>query len=91
MIPANNPKLKTWITVPKDSDFPIQNIPFGVVDIKGDKVAATRIGDTVVSLSALFKAGVFSDILNENCFSDATLNSFLSYSKHMESCKKSYF
>lgn len=83
MIPANNPKLKTWITVPKDSDFPIQNIPFGIIDIKGDKVAATRIGDTVISLSALFEAGIFSDILNENCFSEATLNGFLSYNKQI--------
>ena len=30
MIKANEPNRKSWIHVPKDSDFPIQNIPFGV-------------------------------------------------------------
>ena len=27
---ANYPNRKSWITVPENSDFPIQNIPFGV-------------------------------------------------------------
>ena len=27
MIKANNPSLKTWVEVPENSDFPIQNIP----------------------------------------------------------------
>ncbi|MFY7669060.1 MAG: hypothetical protein ACOVQG_09970, partial [Crocinitomicaceae bacterium] len=30
MIKANNPSLKSWIPVPGNSDFPIQNIPFGI-------------------------------------------------------------
>ena len=29
-ITANNPNRKSWLPVEKDSDFPIQNIPFGV-------------------------------------------------------------
>ena len=33
MIVANNPALTTWLSVPKNSDFPIQNIPFGIVEI----------------------------------------------------------
>jgi hypothetical protein len=28
MIKANNPALKSWLEVPADSDFPIQNLPF---------------------------------------------------------------
>ena len=31
-IEANNPKLETWLEVPLDSDFPIQNIPFGIIN-----------------------------------------------------------
>ncbi len=29
-IKANDPTIKSWIPVPANSDFPIQNIPFGV-------------------------------------------------------------
>ena len=30
MINANDPKLKSWVEVPNNSDFPIQNLPFGI-------------------------------------------------------------
>ena len=30
MIKANDPNLKSWLEVPSDSDFPIQNLPFGI-------------------------------------------------------------
>ena len=51
MIKANNPKLKTWIHVPENSDFPIQNIPFGIIKPNGKTPRpATRIGDTVIDL-----------------------------------------
>ena len=29
MIEANNPDLKSWVTIEENSDFSIQNIPFG--------------------------------------------------------------
>ena len=35
-ITANNPNRKSWLQVEKDSDFPIQNIPFGVFLTKDD-------------------------------------------------------
>ncbi|MBF91050.1 MAG: fumarylacetoacetase [Flavobacteriales bacterium] len=81
MITANNPALVTWVPVPENSDFPIQNIPFGIVDINGTKVAATRIGDTAVNLSVLFESGIFEGILKYNCFAEETLNSFLKLNK----------
>lgn len=31
MIAANNPNLKSWVSVPENSDFPIQNLPFGII------------------------------------------------------------
>ena len=81
MIVANNPALTTWLSVPEKSDFPIQNIPFGIVEINGARVSATRIGDTVVNLSVLFESGIFEGILQHNCFAEATLNSFLKLNK----------
>ncbi len=55
-LPANNPALRSWIRVPKESDFPIQNIPFGIASWNGEPpVPATRVGDTEVDLSILAK------------------------------------
>ena len=46
-ISANNPKRKSWIPMySKNSDFPIQNIPFGVFLTKDDIITiGTRIGE----------------------------------------------
>ncbi len=56
---ANSPSLRSWIPVPADSDFPIQNIPFGIGTWNGEaQVPVTRIGDTVVDLSILAEAGL---------------------------------
>ena len=74
MIVANNPALTTWLSVPKNSDFPIQSIPFGIVEDNGTRYA-TRIGDTS-NLSVLFESGIFDGILQHNYFSETTLNSF---------------
>ena len=38
--------LKSWIPVEADSDFPIQNIPFGIAQIEeGYPHVVTRIGE----------------------------------------------
>ena len=58
MIAANNPSLRSWISVPEGSDFPIQNLPFGVFTKSGSTArVATRIGDTVIDLSILAQSG----------------------------------
>ena len=58
MIAANNPSLRSWISVPEGSDFPIQNLPFGVITTSGSTArVATRIGDTVIDLSSLVQSG----------------------------------
>jgi len=46
MIPANNPQLKSWVEVPQNSDFPIQNLPFGIFKTAQDNErVGVRIGD----------------------------------------------
>lgn len=63
MIPANNPNLKSWIPVSEDSDFPIQNLPFGVFSPKGDKPRiGSRIGDKIIDLDALFVLGYLENL-----------------------------
>ncbi|MFA5556399.1 MAG: fumarylacetoacetase [Flavobacteriaceae bacterium] len=79
-ITANDPSRKTWVEVRKDSDFPIQNIPFGVFLTKDDIVTiGTRIGDSAIDLNALYQLGYFSGIqLTDDIFLQDTLNAFIS-------------
>jgi len=60
---ANDPTLKSWIEVPANSDFPIQNIPFGIASTSGDSPrVVTRIGDKVIDLKVLFDFGYLADL-----------------------------
>ncbi|MEG1022503.1 MAG: fumarylacetoacetate hydrolase family protein, partial [Myroides sp.] len=84
-IPANNPSLKSWLEVAPASDFPIQNIPFGVFSVEEDElVIGTRIGDFAISLTALNDLGFFKDIdFDDNVLYDETLNAFISEGKEV--------
>ena len=83
MIKANDPNRKSWIEVSKDSDFPIQNIPFGVFKKADDKVCVgTRIGDTAIDLNAMHALNYFKDIdLSNDVFDQENLNLFLKRNK----------
>lgn len=60
---ANNPDLISWINVSVDSDFPIQNIPFGIGRLDPDEpFVASRIGDKIINLAALFRLGYIKDL-----------------------------
>ncbi len=62
-IPANNPKLKSWVDVPKNSDFPIQNLPFGVFKTAQLSTrVGSRIGDFVIDLKSLFVLGYLENL-----------------------------
>ena len=78
-ITANDPTRKSWIEVSKDSDFPIQNIPFGVFLTRDDIITiGTRIGDFAIDLGALHQLGYFKDILlTDDIFLQDTLNDFI--------------
>ena len=71
--------LTSWIESSPHSDFPIQNLPYGIFEQSGRTRAATRIGDTVIDLDALHRAGLFSNtpVKNDNIFSGPTLNAFM--------------
>jgi len=78
-ITANDPNRKTWLKVDKNSDFPIQNIPFGVFLTRDDIITiGTRIGDYAIDLGALHQLGYFKDIpLTDDIFLQDTLNDFI--------------
>lgn len=77
---ANDINRKTWLEVQKNSDFPIQNIPFGIFLCPDDIISAgTRIGDFVIDLAALHTLGYFEGIdLDHDIFKQDTLNDFIS-------------
>ena len=63
MIRANNPNLESWVAVPKDSDFPIQNLPLGI--FKTDSLeprVGVRIGDSILDLKTLHVLGYLDNL-----------------------------
>ena len=83
MISANQAHLKSWIPVPEHSDFPIQNIPFGIIKMEGKSPrVATRIGDSVIDLFELYKLGCFESLPFESYdFDTSSLNSLMKKGK----------
>ena len=77
---ANDPTRKSWIEVSENSDFPIQNIPFGVFLTKDDVITiGTRIGDFAIDMGFLQQLNYFDGIeLTEDMFMQDTLNDFIS-------------
>ena len=54
MVPA---QAKSWVYVPDNSHFPIQNLPFGVILRGEDTSVAVRIGDHLLDLRAAAEGG----------------------------------
>lgn len=84
MIKANDPTLKSWVEVQEDSDFPIQNIPFGVARLKEGKVrCVSRIGNYVIDLYSLAELGYLDGlgISDLRVFKKPYLNDFIASGK----------
>jgi fumarylacetoacetase len=63
MIAANNPALKSWVAVPENSDFSIQNLPFGIFKTANlTPRVGVRIGDSVLDLKTLFVLGYLENL-----------------------------
>lgn len=80
---ANDPQLKSWIEVKPGSDFPIQNLPFGVFKT-AEKTprAGVAIGEYILDLSAIAQAGLLDGIsFNKKVLSQKTLNDFIALGK----------
>jgi hypothetical protein len=65
MIKANNPNLKSWVDVLPGSDFPIQNLPFGVFETTfGEKRVCSAIGEYVIDLVELDYHGFLDGLMH---------------------------
>ena len=63
--------------VPADSDFPIENLPYGVFTADGQAHIGVAIGDMIFDLHAASEAGLLSDVLPPEIARAATLNPLL--------------
>lgn len=81
MIATNNPSLQSWVEVAADSDFPIQNLPFGIFSTEGTVPrAASIIGDYVIDLAVLANAGIFHSLgIQPEVFHKEVLNEFIAH------------
>lgn len=83
MIKANDPNLKSWIEVPSNSDFPIQNLPFGIFKTQSSTPrVGVAIGEQVLDLLMLNKLGFLSDFkIDDAVFDNQYLNDFIAFGK----------
>ena len=74
----NDPKLRSFIEVSPTSDFPIQNLPYGVFSAKDGRAprVGVAIGDYVLDLWALEQDGRL-DVGELGVFSASSLNPFM--------------
>jgi fumarylacetoacetase len=62
-IKANDPRLKSWVDVPAGSDFPIQNLPFGIFRTESQLPhVCCAIGDKLIDLKALHVMGYLENL-----------------------------
>lgn len=79
MIAANDPELKSWVEMPSASDFPIQNLPFGIFRPPGKPPrAGLAIGAYALDLQVLARAGLLASLgFPRACYGSRHLNPLL--------------
>lgn len=70
---------RSFVAVPAESHFPIQNLPYGVFARRGESPrVGVAIGEQVLDLAVIAEAGFFRDLrLPEKVFHAPALNGFL--------------
>ncbi len=83
MIKANDTSIKTWLDIPADTDFPIQNLPFGIYKVEGQGPrVCSALGDRVIDLLRLSELGFFSDFdIPKAVFDNEYINDFMALGK----------
>ena len=83
MIEANHPDLKSWVNYTNETEFPIQNLPFGIFKTNNLKErVGIRIGDFALDLKSLHVLGYLDNLpFTINDFNSSTLNNLMSKGK----------
>ncbi len=78
---TTRPDLRSWVDVPAESDFPIQNLPYGIFrpDLHEAPRVGVAIGGHVLDLSVLEEARLFDgpQLGGRPVFGERTLNEFM--------------
>jgi fumarylacetoacetase len=81
MDPTTDPALRSWVSVPPESHFPIQNLPYGVFRPRpGDLPrVGVAIGDHILDLAAVEAAGLLTTpaLRGRAVFGQPALNDFM--------------
>ncbi len=75
---TTDPRLTSWLSVSPESDFPIQNLPFGCFKASdGGWHVGVAIGDRIVDLHEASAAGFLDDCCDRALLQAPALNPFL--------------
>ena len=72
-----DPHLESWVSVSARSDFPIQNLPFGVFVRDGHVRIGVAIGEQILDLSETAEAGFLDDAGERELLQAPVLNPLL--------------
>lgn len=80
---TNDPNKKSWVEIPANSDFPIQNLPFGIFSKSGaSKRVGVAIGEKVLDLAALYEFGYLDlEVYTKEIFENDFLNDLIKLGK----------
>jgi fumarylacetoacetase len=81
---ANQAHLTSWVHIPQNCDFPIQNLPFGIFSdaISETKRVGVALGNQVIDLYQLFELGYLSGLpFTGGDFENDYLNSLMMHGK----------
>lgn len=83
MLESNNPRRESWVDIPEGSDFPIQNLPFGILSRDGGpKKVGVAIGDYALDVSALYDFGYLDlEMYSHKTFENDYLNDLINLGK----------
>ncbi|MEN7550392.1 fumarylacetoacetase [Rapidithrix thailandica] len=76
-------QLKSWVEVPAHSDFPIQNLPYGIFSTDGTTARpGIAIGEHILDLQAVAKLGYFDELaIDIHVFDQEVLNPLIALGK----------
>ena len=76
--------MKSWINIPKDSDFTIYNLPFGVFSTsEKSKRVGVAIGNNIIDLLVCNRVNIFDGLaIDDSVFENDYLNEFINLGKN---------
>lgn len=83
MLKSNDPSIKSWVEVSPNSDFPIQNLPFGIYSIgNGEKQVGVALGNYIIDMAELANLGYLDATgIPAHVYLSDYLNDFMEYGR----------